>query len=110
MTSVLCVAKMNPSSAPTKQREILTSTPGFLAWLAGMIAVTLVFAFQPLYPDAIGPLSNILPTACVTVTFLTSLTCLRRYGYGLHLNFEAVWLLFTLGTGLWVLAEGTWAF
>jgi hypothetical protein len=35
---------------------------------------------------------------------------MKRYGFTLRRNFEAVWFLFTLGTGLWVLAEATWAF
>jgi len=35
---------------------------------------------------------------------------MRRYGFTLRLNFEAVWFLFTLGTGLWVFAETFWAF
>jgi len=42
--------------------------------------------------------------------FLSSFFCMRRYGFGKKLDFGAVWLLFTLGTGLWVIAESTWAF
>lgn len=103
-------ARMNPPGRPVKHGESLVSMPGFQAWLAGMLGVTLVFAFQPLYPESIGPISNVLPAACAMVAFLTSFSCMRRYGFTLRLNFEAIWFLFTLGTGLWVLAESTWAF
>jgi hypothetical protein len=88
----------------------LTSLPGFPLWVIAMVGVSLAFAFQPLYPGSIGPLSNILPTACALTAFLASLSCLRRYGFSWRLDFSAIWLFFTLGTGLWVLAESTWAF
>ena len=101
---------MNSTGPSGEHAERLFSLQGFRAWLAGMIGVSLVFAFQPLYPGSIGPLSNVFPTACAAVAFLSSLACLRRYGYSKRLNFQAVWLLFTLGTGLWVLAEGIWAY
>ena len=78
--------------------------------MTAMVGVTLVFAFQPLYPNLIGPVSNILPTACAFAAFVGSLSCLRRYGFARRLDFSAIWLLFTVGTGLWVLAESTWAF
>ena len=104
------VANMNSAEPPRKGPESLPTLPGFRAWLFGMIGVTLVFALQPLYPTYIGPLSNVLPTACATTAFLSSFVCMKRYGFGLRLNFEAVWFLFTLGMGLWAVAEGTWAF
>jgi len=88
----------------------LSSLPGFPLWAAAMVAVTLIFAFQPLYPSSIGPVSNILPAACALTAFLCSLSCLRRYGFDRKLDFSAIWFLFTIGTGLWVLAESTWAF
>jgi len=88
----------------------LPTLPGFRAWLFGMIGVTLVFAFQSVYPTFIGPLSNVLPTACATTAFVSSFVCMKRYGFGFRLNFEAVWFLFTLGMGLWAVAEGSWAF
>jgi hypothetical protein len=78
--------------------------------MAAMVGVSLIFAFQRLYPGSIGPVSNILPAACALTAFLCSLSCLRRYGFSRRLDFGAIWLLFTLGTGLWVLAESTWAF
>ena len=83
---------------------------GFRAWLVSVVAVSLVFALQPLYPALIGPLSNVLPAACAATAFVSSLSCSRRYGFGLRRGFEAVWSLFTVGTGLWVLAEASWAF
>jgi len=88
----------------------LASIPRFPLWATGMVGVTLVFAFQPLYPGLIGSLTNILHPACALVAFLCSLSCLRRYGISRKLDFGAVWMLFTLGTGIWVLAESTWAF
>jgi len=84
--------------------------PGFRVWLVGIVGVSLVFTFQGFYPDYIGPLSNFFPPICACAAFLSSLSCMRRYGFTLRLNFEAVWFLFTLGTGLWVLAESFWAF
>jgi len=100
-----------PSTEPQGKRvESLPSLIGFRAWLVSMIGVTLVFAFQSSYPAYIGPLSNVLPAACATTAFFSSFFCMRRYGFSLRLNFEAVWILFTLGMGLWALAEGSWAF
>ena len=78
-------------------------------WIAALAGVTVVFALQPLYPGSIGPLSNILPTACALSAFLCSLSCLRRYGFSGRLDFGAIWLLLALGTGMWVVAESTWA-
>jgi len=74
-----------------------------------MAGVTFVFALQPLYPDSIGPVSNVLPTACALSAFVCSLSCLRRYGFSHRLDFGAIWLLLSLGTGMWVVAEATWA-
>jgi len=100
---------MNSTGTPREHVVHLSSLPGFRAWLAGMIGVSLVFALQPFYPSSIGPLSNVFPTLCVGVAFLSSLACLRRYGFTHRLNFQAVWLLFTIGTGFWVVSEGVWA-
>lgn len=93
-----------------KHAKSFSSLMGFRAWLVSVVAVSLVFALQPLYPGLIGPLSNILPAACAATAFVSSLFCSRRYGFGLRRGFEAIWSLFTLGTGLWVLAEASWAF
>lgn len=82
---------------------------GFRVWLLGIVAVSFVFAFQPYYPDLIGPLSNVLPTVCVAIAFLSAVSCMKRYGFDVRRRFQAVWFCFTLGTGLWVLAEFTWA-
>ncbi|HUK79987.1 MAG TPA: hypothetical protein VLU91_04930 [Nitrososphaerales archaeon] len=87
----------------------LTSLLGFRLWVAAMAGVSLVFALQPLYPGLIGPLSNLLPSACVLTAFLCSLSCLRRYGFTRRLDFGAIWFFFTIGTGMWVVAEVTWA-
>jgi len=106
----ICMESEGDSVPRPKGEGGLTSLPGFPLWMAAMVAVTLIFAFQPLYPGSIGPVSNILPTACALTAFLSSLSCLRRYGFDRRLDFSAIWLLFTLGAGLWVLAESTWAF
>ena len=87
----------------------MVALPGFRAWLVSIVGLSLVFVLQPLYPKSIGPLSNIFPTLCAMVAFLSSLSCMRRYGFSLKLNFQAIWSLFTLGTGLWAAAECTWA-
>ena len=99
------------SIGPVEKREYgLSSLAGFRLWLAGATAVSIVFALQSFYASLIGPISNVLPTACALTAFLSSLSCMRRYGFKFRLNFEAVWFLFTLGTGLWALAESTWAY
>jgi hypothetical protein len=77
--------------------------------MAAMMGLSLVFALQPLYPNAIGPLSNIFSPACALSAFLCSLSCLRRYGFSRRLDFGAIWLLLALGMGMWVIAEATWA-
>ena len=63
-----------------------------------------------LLPQPDGPVSNVLPSACVGLAFWSSLQCTRRYGTGLRKRFQATWVMFSLGTGLWLLAEMTWAF
>lgn len=106
---------MGSTETPTKvtmgrRQESLTSHTGFRAWVISVIGVSLIFAFQSFYPDLIGPISNVLPTICVAGAFISSFQCMRRYGFSLRLNFEAVWFLFALGFGVWVFAEATWAF
>ena len=81
----------------------------FRVWLAGVVAVSLVFGLQSYYPSLIGPISNVLPPAGAAGAFTAALLCWRRYGLGLRQGFEAVWFCFTLGTGLWFLADLTWA-
>jgi len=100
---------MGSSAQAERETKNLSSLPGFRLWMAAMAGVSLVFALQSLYPGLIGPLSNVLPSACAFVAFLCSLSCLRRYGFSRRLDFGAIWLLFTLGTGMWVIAEATWA-
>lgn len=87
-----------------------TSLRGFRAWVVSAVAVSLIFAFQSYYPDLIGPISNVLPTVCVTVTFASALLSVRRYGIRSRKRFQAIWLFFALGSGLWLLAESSWAF
>jgi hypothetical protein len=101
---------MKPTETAGRKAESLVALIGFRVWLAAMVAISAVFAFQTYYSGFIGPLSNVLPTICALAAFLSSFSCMRRYGFTLKLNFEAVWFLFTLGTGLWALAEGVWAF
>jgi hypothetical protein len=88
--------------------QSFSSMAGFRIWLVSIVGLTFVFALQSSYPDLIGPLSNLFPTVCAGGAFASALICLRRYGFGLR-SFEAAWFFFTLGTGLWVLAEATWA-
>ena len=79
------------------------------AWALAEICVTLVFVFQGYYPALIGPVSNVLPAACVGVAFYSSLQSVRRYGFSIAKKFQAAWLMFALGTGIWIIAETTWA-
>jgi len=102
-------SKESPIGLKVERRlQSLSSLRGFRAWLASVVFLTAGFAFQSFYPYLIGPLSNVFPTVCASGAFASALLCLRRYGYGLR-SFQAVWFCFALGTGLWVLAEATWA-
>ena len=85
------------------------SDPVFWLWIVGMFGVSGAFLLQSYYPSFIGPLSNVLPSAGAAFAFASALLCWRRYGFEIHRRFEAVWFLFTLGTGMWVVAEMTWA-
>ncbi len=85
------------------------SRTGFRLWLASVCTLGAVFGFQSFYPGLIGPLSNVFPAVAAGGAFLSSLSCLRRYKFGLRQKFEAAWFFFTLGLGLWVMAEATWA-
>jgi len=100
---------MGSSAQVRRGAEKLSSKPGFRLWIGAMAGVSVVFALQPLYPGLIGPISNILPAVCALMAFLSSLFCLRRYGLSRRLDFGTIWLFFTLGTGMWVVAEATWA-
>ena len=62
---------MKSAELPRKGAANLVSLPGFQMWLCGMVGVSLVFAFQSYYPNTIGPLSNLFPTACAFVAFLS---------------------------------------
>jgi hypothetical protein len=102
-------SKESPIDLKADRRfQSLSSLRGFRIWLASVVILTAVFALQSLYPDLIGPLSNVFPTVCASGAFASALLCLRRYGFGTR-SFEAIWFCFALGTGLWVLAEATWA-
>jgi len=91
------------------EKPSVFSLAGFRAWLAVTVAVSAVFAFQGFYSSLIGPISNVLPTACAGIAFSSALVNARRYGFSLKSRFQAVWICFALGTGVWVLAEASWA-
>jgi hypothetical protein len=92
-----------------KRADRLLSTTGFRLGLLLGVGVSLVFGFQQFYPTLIGPLSNVFPSLFAGVAFVSSFLCTRKYGLNLRYGFQVVWFLFTLGTGLWVLAELSWA-
>jgi hypothetical protein len=98
-----------PKALPGKRDVSVLSMNAFRGWLFGVIGISAIFAFQPLYPDFIGPLSNIFPATCAGIAFVSALNCIRRYGFAVKKPFEAVWLSFGIGTGLWVAAEVSWA-
>ena len=87
----------------------IVSDWGFRAWVASVLGVSLVFAMQGYYQSLIGPLSNFFPAAAAAAAFGSAVLCFIRYGHGIHRGFELVWFFFSLGTGLWVVAEVTWA-
>ncbi|MGP8126145.1 MAG: hypothetical protein ACLQEQ_09855 [Nitrososphaerales archaeon] len=100
----------NPVPVATdKVRASILSEWGFRAWVASVLGVSLVFAMQGYYQSLIGPLSNLFPAAAAAAAFGSAILCFLRYGHGLRRGFELVWFFFSLGTGLWVVAEITWA-
>ena len=92
-----------------ERTRAFTSLSGFRVWLGSVCILVVVFGLQSFYPDVIGPLSNVLPTVTAAAAFVSSVLCIRRYKFGLRHQFEAAWLFFALGLGLWVVAEATWA-
>jgi hypothetical protein len=102
-------SEKSPKELKVERRlQRLSSLLVFRVWLASTVALTMVFSLQSFYPELIGPLSNVFPTVCASGAFASAFLCLRRYGFGLR-SFEAVWFCFALGTGLWALAEASWA-
>ncbi len=102
---------MTKKPAPTAEdrTRLIFSTAVLMSWLLLTVGISLVFAFQQFYPDLMGPLSNIFPSICAGTAFVSSALCMRRYGFNLRKRFQSIWFFFTLGTGLWVLAELGWA-
>jgi hypothetical protein len=98
-----------PRGDAERRTQSLYSTGVFRLWLLLTIGVSSVFAFQSFYPAAIGPLSNIFPSVCAGILFISALLCLRRYGFRLRQRFQVIWFCFALGGGLWFLAELAWA-
>ncbi len=90
-------------------RTSFFSSRVFWIWVVGMVGSTLTFSLQSYYPSYIGTISNIIPAASASLAFASALLCWQRYGFGFRTRFEAIWLFFTLGTGVWVMAEVTWA-
>jgi len=95
--------------AVDRVKATILSDWGFRAWITSVLGISLVFAMQAYYQSLIGPLSNVLPAAAAAAAFGSALLCFLRYGHGVHRRFELVWFFFSLGTGLWVVAEVTWA-
>ena len=91
-----------------RRMQSLSSLWAFKAWMASVAGLVAIFGFQSYYPNLIGPLSNVFPAVCASCAFASALLCLRRYGLGLR-SFQAIWFFFALGTGLWIMAETTWA-
>lgn len=81
----------------------------FWLWTTAVIGVTAVFSLQDAFSSLIGPISNILPAGGASVAFISALLTWRRYGLRIKPGFEAIWFSFTLGMGLWIVAEVTWA-
>ena len=94
---------------PPVSRASFYSELPFRLWVVGMAGMSLVFMLQSYYPSYIGPVSNVLPAAGAALAFASAALCWRRYGFGLSRRFDAVWFCFALGTGMWVVAEVTWA-
>jgi len=86
------------------------SVPLALAiWLTGCAALSAVFGLQSFYPTWIGPLSNLFPAACAAIALGSVIQCINRYGFTLRTRFQAAWICFAVGFGLWTGAETIWA-
>lgn len=79
------------------------------AWMIGITGTSLIWAFQPYYPNLIGTLSNVFPAAFAAVACVSASLCVKRYGMKGRSSFELVWLCFAIGMGLWIAAESTWS-
>ena len=90
--------------APTNPRIM------YSLWSLSLSGLLAFFALQSFYPNLIGPASNVLPSVCVGVMLWSALKCVSRYGPSLKKRFQAAWAMFSLGAGLWLVAELTWAF
>jgi hypothetical protein len=91
---------------PVRQGDF--SSFGWRGWIGGCIALIAVFGFQGFYPSLIGPISNLLPTFCAAIALAAVLVCAKRYGFGFRTKFQAAWISFAVGFGLWVAAESIW--
>jgi hypothetical protein len=96
-------------TSPTQTPSFL-STVGFRAWAASIAGLFAIYVLLSPDPSISEPLSNVLPALTAGSAFVGSYLCLRKYGFGLRKRFQAVWVLLTLGFGLWVTAEVTWSF
>jgi hypothetical protein len=84
--------------------------PAYTVSLVIGIAIALAYAFQSLYPEQIGSLSNIITPVSASGAFVSSSLCSRKYGYKLLSHyFDRIWFLFTIGLMLSALGEFTWA-
>jgi hypothetical protein len=97
------------ANRPERVRGSDFSSFGWRAWFAGCIALSALWGFQGLYPSLIGPISNLLPTLCVAIALAAVLLCANRYGFDVRTKFQAAWISFAIGFGLWVAAEAIWA-
>lgn len=95
------------AAEPVRRRDF--SSFGWRAWIGGCIALTAVFGLQGFYPSLIGPISNLLPALCAAIALAAVLLCVKRYGFVVRTKFQAAWISFAVGFGLWVAAEATWA-
>ena len=103
------IGAVEQGAQPLRARPSLLALGAFRAWLFFTVGVTAIFAFQGFYEPEIGPISNILPAVCAFIAFVSAVSNVRRYGLSLKVPFQAVWLCFAIGTGVWVLAETSWA-
>ena len=103
-----------PDNAPLGEGRLslkgsFLSETTFKLWVLGVLGASAVFGLQSFYPDYIGPLSNVFPSAGAFLAFASALLCWRRYGFGVRRKFESLWFFFSLGTGMWFAAEVAWA-
>ena len=84
--------------------------PFYISFLIAGVALSIVYFLHEYYPVQVAAISNVVPSICAFVGFVTALQNARRYGFRLRdRNYDRIWFGFTLGSLFWIFAETSWA-